>query len=139
MIRQESHFDPNAGSAAGALGLTQVIPPTAADIAAALDDDEFEIELLFRPERSIAYGAYYLGKQLDSFAQATWIALAAYNGGPGNAERWSGGNYGIDPDLFFERVGYSETREYLRRVLQNYAWYQFIYRDAPEPTLLNLS
>ena len=138
LIRQESHFDPNAGSSAGALGLTQVIPPTAGDIAAALADDEFEIELLFRPERSITYGAYYLGVQLVSFAEAPWIALAAYNGGPGNADRWSGGDYGIDPDLFFEHVGYSETREYLRRVLQNYAWYQFIYRDAAAPTLLSL-
>lgn len=138
LIRQESHFDPSAGSSAGALGLTQVIPPTAEDIAAALADDDFEIELLFRPERSISYGAYYLGVQLESFADAPWIALAAYNGGPGNAERWSGGDYGIDPDLFFERVGFSETREYLRRVLQNYAWYQFIYRDAASPTLLSL-
>ena len=138
LIRQESHFDPSAGSSAGALGLTQVIPPTAGDIAAALDDDEFEIELLFRPERSITYGAYYLGVQLERFAEAPWIALAAYNGGPRNADRWSGGDYGIDPDLFFERVGFSETREYLRRVLQNYAWYQFIYRDAAAPTLLSL-
>ena len=139
LIRQESHFDPGAGSSAGALGLTQVIPPTARDIAAALADDEFEIELLFRPQRSITYGAYYLRVQLESFGEAPWIALAAYNGGPGNAERWSGGDYGIDPDLFFERVGFGETREYLRRVLENYAWYQFIYRGASAPTLLSLS
>ena len=56
-----------------------------------------------------------LGAQLESFDEAVWIALAAYNGGPGNAERWSGGDYSIDPDLFFERVSFSETREYLRR------------------------
>ena len=138
VIRQESRFDPGAGSSAGALGLTQVIPPTADAIAGALGDDSFQIDLLFRPERSISYGAYYLGQQLAQFEGAAWIALAAYNGGPGNADRWSGGDYGIDPDLFFEQITFTETRSYVSLVLENYAWYQFIYRDAPAPTLLTV-
>ena len=120
------------------MGLTQVIPPTADAIAGALDDDSFQIDLLFRPERSISYGAYYLGQQLAQFEGAAWIALAAYNGGPGNADRWSGGDYGIDPDLFFEQITFTETRSYVSLVLENYAWYQFIYRDAPAPTLLTV-
>ena len=57
MIRQESLFTPQAGSIAGALGLTQVIPATGGDIAHWLDDSGFHTALLFRPERSIRYGA----------------------------------------------------------------------------------
>lgn len=139
LIRQESRFNPDAGSVAGALGLTQVIPPTAQDIARALADSTFEIDLLFRPALSIEYGAFYLGQQLRAFDGAAWLALAAYNGGPGNADRWSGGDTSIDPDLFFEQITFGETREYVRRVLENYAWYQFIYRGTATPTLLSAS
>jgi soluble lytic murein transglycosylase-like protein/TolA-binding protein len=131
LIRQESRFNPDAGSNAGALGLTQVIPPTAQAIATALSDEAFNIDLLFRPERSIAYGAYYLSEQLDNFGDAPWIALAAYNGGPGNADRWSNGDVEIDPDLFFDQITFTETRLYVELVLENLAWYQFVYRDQP--------
>jgi soluble lytic murein transglycosylase len=135
VIRQESRFNPDAGSIAGALGLTQVIPPTAGDISAALDDESFHVDLLFRPERSIQYGAYYLGAQLTLFDGAPSLALAAYNGGPGNVFRWSGDNTSIDPDLFYENITFSETRLYVQLVLENYAWYQFVYRATPMPTI----
>lgn len=136
LIRQESRFIPEAGSIAGALGLTQVIPSTGAEIARSLGDAEFETELLFRPERSIRYGAAYLAAQLTNFEQSVDIALAAYNGGPGNAARWSLGAAALDPDLFYEAVTFTETRSYLRLVQENYAWYQYLYRDAAAPTLL---
>lgn len=139
LIRQESRFNPAAGSIAGALGLTQVIPSTAAEIAAALADDGFDTALLRRPERSIRYGAFYLEKQLDNFSGAVWLALAAYNGGPGNANHWAGGDLAIDPDLFHERVRFAETRLYLRLVAENYAWYQYIYRGGAAPTLLSIA
>ena len=137
LIRQESLFNPAAGSSAGALGLTQVIPPTAEEIAAALLDYGFESPLLFRPERSIRYGAYYLGRQLASFNGAPWLALAAYNGGPGNALRWANDDLSIDPDLYYERITFAETRLYLRRVLEAYAWYRFIYSSTTGPTLVS--
>ncbi len=136
LIRQESLFNPQAGSVAGALGLTQVIPATGGDIARMLDDGGFQTTLLFRPERSIRYGAAYLGWQLTSFDGAAPIALAAYNGGPGSAARWSQGAAALDPDLFYEAVTFTETRAYLRLVLENYAWYQYVYRGASAPTLL---
>ena len=136
LIRQESLFNPQAGSVAGALGLTQVIPATGGDIARMLGDGGFETALLFRPERSIRYGAAYLGQQLTSFDGSAPIALAAYNGGPGSAARWSRGAAALDPDLFYEAVTFTETRAYLRLVLENYAWYQYVYRGASGPTLL---
>ena len=135
LIRQESRFNPDAGSPAGALGLTQVIGPTGIWIAERLGDGAFHTADLFRPHLSIRYGAFYLGVQLETFEQALGQALAAYNAGPGNAIRWSGDDPGIDPDLFFERVTFAETRLYLRTVLENYAWYRFLYANAPAPSL----
>ena len=135
LIRQESRFNPDAGSPAGALGLTQVIGPTGIWIAEQLDDGAFRTAGLFRPHLSIRYGAFYLGVQLETFEHALALALAAYNAGPGNAIRWSGGDPGIDPDLFFERVSFAETRLYLETVLENYAWYRFLYANALAPSL----
>ena len=136
VIRQESRFNPGAGSVAGALGLTQVIPTTGADIARTLGDPAFETALLFRPERSIRYGAAYLGAQLTNFDQTAGIALAAYNGGPGNAAAWSAGAAAFDPDLFYEQITFEETRSYVRLVLENYAWYQYIYRGGDAPSIV---
>ena len=135
LIRQESRFNPDAGSPVGALGLTQVIGPTGAWIAEQVGDDEFDTGDLFRPHVALGYGAFYLGVQLDAFEGSAPLSLAAYNAGPGNAARWSDNDAGIDPDLFFERVSFAETNLYLRTVLQNYAWYRFIYAGASSPTL----
>ena len=135
LIRQESRFNPDAGSVAGALGLTQVIPATGGDIAARLGEDPFIPSSLFRPEQSIRYGAFYLQQQLRAFDGALGVALAAYNGGPGNASRWAGGDPSIDPDLFYELITFTETRLYLRIVQENYAWYRFIYLEASQPSL----
>jgi len=87
---------------------------------------------------SIDFGAYYLGSQLHSFDDNPYFALAAYNGGPGNALGWSQGAAGSDTDLFVERVGFSETRTYLKLVLENYAVYRFLYAGADHPTLLTI-
>ncbi|MCH8902000.1 MAG: transglycosylase SLT domain-containing protein, partial [Chloroflexi bacterium] len=67
LVRQESFFDPLAGSTAGALGLTQVIAPTGEDIARDLAVADFELEDLYRPALSLHFGAHYLRQQLDSF------------------------------------------------------------------------
>jgi soluble lytic murein transglycosylase len=137
LVRQESRFNPDAGSPVGALGLTQVIGPTGGWIAEQLSDDNFNTADLFRPHVAIRYGAFYLSVQLDMFEGSAALALAAYNAGPGNSSRWSDGDPGIDPDLFFERVTFGETNLYLRTVLENYAWYRFIYGGAPAPTLVD--
>ncbi len=136
LMRQESRFNPDAGSGAGALGLTQVIEPTGEEIAGRLADPDFAPDRLFRPERAIRYGAFYFADQLDAFDGAPWMALAAYNGGPGNAFRWALGDTAIDPDLFYEQVTFTETRDYLRLVLENYAWYRYLYQGGNAPSLL---
>ncbi len=120
MVRVESFWDPEAGSGAGALGLTQVIPATGEAIARGLGREEFNAVDLFLPAVSLEFGAHYLGQQLDAF-EAPEVALAAYNAGPVNAGRWdSGGGAAAD---FLERVDFQETRSYVALVLEAAAHY----------------
>jgi soluble lytic murein transglycosylase len=134
MVRQESFFRPDAESPAGALGLTQVIPSTADEIADQLAEADFTYGDLFRPNVSLRFGAHYLGSQLELFTGDITAALAAYNGGPGNALRWRE-SASADPDVFLETIGLSETRAYVELVLEHYARYRYAYGLAEGPTL----
>jgi len=96
LIRAESNFDPNATSPAGAQGLTQLMPATAAGLGVTNPLD---------PAQAIEGGARYLRQQLDRFGGDASKALAAYNAGPGAVERFGG----VPP--------YEETQAYVRRVL----------------------
>jgi len=136
LIRQESLYDPQAISVAGALGLTQVIPTTAAEIAEKLARSDFTPPDLLEPSLNIEFGAFYLGDQLRLFDGDLHLALAAYNGGPGNALRWRDDPATTDPDFLTETIDLEETRSYLELVLANYAVYRFLYGGASHPTLL---
>lgn len=96
LVRQESGFDPGAGSSAGAQGLTQLMPGTAASLGVTDPLD---------PAQSLEGGAKYLRQQLDRFGGDYPKALAAYNAGPGAVERFGG----IPP--------YAETQHYVQTIL----------------------
>jgi soluble lytic murein transglycosylase len=134
MIRQESFFNPRAGSPAGALGLTQVIGPTGGAIAEELGESGFEVENLYRPSTSLQFGAHYLAQQLDGFDGDVYQALAAYNGGPGNAQRWGEASNG-DVDRFYEEIDFAETRLYIKLVGENLARNQQLYGGSDQPAL----
>jgi soluble lytic murein transglycosylase len=134
LVRQESAFDPDAGSTAGAMGLTQVIEPTGAAIAESLGVD-WDLSLLFEPETSLRFGAHYLAEQLERFDGNVVAALAAYNAGPGSAQRWLDEQRYPGADGYLHTVDFTETRAYLQRVLENYAWYRYLYTDAPLPAI----
>jgi soluble lytic murein transglycosylase len=134
LMRQESWFDPLAGSGAGATGLTQVIQPTGEEIAGDLGVGDFVNEDLLRPVVSVRFGAHYLEKQLAAFDGNLYYALAAYNAGPGAAERWREAA-GDDVDLFLEQVDIGEANLYVRLVMQNLAMYRYLYEGAARPSL----
>jgi len=127
LIRQESLFESLATSHAAAHGLMQVIPATGAQIAAELGwPPGYETSDLYRPYVSLRFGTYYLAQQRDRFEGRLDAALAGYNGGPGNAQRWLE-SAGDDPDLFLELIEFSETRSYLQRVKEHFAIYRVLY------------
>jgi soluble lytic murein transglycosylase len=129
LVRQESLFEPTAESYAGARGLGQVMPATGSGIATSLGVEDFGLEDLFRPSVSLRFGAYYLGAQLQRFDGQILIALAAYNGGPGNALRWLDAA-GEDTDFFVEVITAEQSRLYLQRVYEQYAVYERLYRPG---------
>jgi soluble lytic murein transglycosylase-like protein len=107
LIQQESGFDPNATSAAGAQGLTQLMPSTAAGLGVTNPYD---------PVQSIDGGAKYLREQLDRFGGDEQLALAAYNAGPGAVQKYGG----VPP--------YAETQNYVRAVQANAAKFRATVR-----------
>lgn len=125
LIRQESRFNPTATSYASAHGLTQVIPSTAWYIAGKLSTVNFSVESLYRPYRSIEYGAWYLADQMERFDGNPILALAAYNGGPGNSRRWQA--LSDDVDMLVASIHLGQTQEYVRHVMEQYVIYQALY------------
>ena len=103
LVKQESGFNPNAGSGAGARGLTQLMPSTAAGLG---------VSNVLDPAQSLNGGAKYLKQQLDTFGGDVTKALAAYNAGPGAVQRFGG----VPP--------YAETQNYVRIVQANAAAYR---------------
>ncbi len=127
VVRQESFWDAGAGSHAGALGLTQVIPETGAAIAHELNVTNFRPDDLFRPALSLEFGAHYLGGQIKRYGSAQ-VALSAYNAGPGNAARWTaaaGAN--ASPADYAETVDFDETQHYVIYIFEHYAAYLKAY------------
>jgi soluble lytic murein transglycosylase len=127
LLRQESLFNPGATSWVGARGLAQVMPATGQGIAQNLGVADFHETDLYRPAVSIRFGAFYLGYQQRAMNGSLQAALSAYNGGPGNAQRWAGGTSVPDPDMFTEVIDYEETRSYVRLVYGYYGAYQRLY------------
>jgi len=135
LIRQESAFEPDVVSPAGAIGLTQVIPPTGVLIAAALDESWHGPASLTRPETSLRYGAAYLSAQLETFDGNMFAALAAYNAGPTNAQRWLDAQVLEGPDGYVQTIDFEETRRYVTSVVEQYAWYRYLYGAVEAPAI----
>jgi soluble lytic murein transglycosylase len=126
VMRQESSFDPRAQSGALAMGLTQIIPSTARNIASRLGRDDFALRDLFKPSVSVEFGTWFVSQLLADYKGRIFPALAAYDAGGGNVARWLQ-RFGDDPDLLVEQIPFSETQTYLRIVYDNYWHYRSLY------------
>ena len=126
LVRQESLFESFARSGAAAQGLSQVIPDTGAWIAQRLAWPDFVNDDLYKPYVGLNFGAYYLSEQLRNFDGLVHAALAAYNGGPGNAARWLEAA-GADHDRFVDTIDFPETRLYIERIYEGFNAYRHLY------------
>jgi soluble lytic murein transglycosylase len=130
-IRQESAFEADAISRAGARGLMQIIPPTARAVARKLDlpTDHIEHRLLNDTSFNLRLGRSYLASLIDDYDGSYVLALAAYNAGPGRVKQWIRDNGDprdtkVDVVDWVELIPIEETRNYIQRVLENLQVYR---------------
>ncbi len=134
VIRQESRFDPDASSSANAHGLMQLIPATAERTAAKLGLKGTTVELLHNPDVNLRLGTRYLADLIREQNGSLPLALGTYNAGPKFMERLRQRVPTDDMEIFIEQIPYQETRDYVKKVLRNYAIYRKIYGGfAPAP------
>jgi soluble lytic murein transglycosylase len=107
------------------------MPDTGQAIADQLGQSSFSPDDLYRPLVSVRFGASYLAQRIADMGGSVQAALAAYNGGLSNAQRWAGGTSVADPDLFTEGVDFPETQGYIEAVYGFYATYRRLYRATP--------
>ncbi len=137
IIRQESSFDTRARSSAGALGLMQLLPSTAREVARHMGRRFSVGHLTSKPQVNIRLGAQYVGRLLDSHHGNFILALAAYNAGPGRVRSWlrtlgRPGPSTAERIDWIERIPYPETRNYVQRVLEALEVYRRLLGSEPE-------
>jgi soluble lytic murein transglycosylase len=125
LVRQESVFDADARSPAGARGLAQLLPRRRRSSPAG--STSFAPEWLAVPDLNLHLGAAHLARLLARYAPRVDAAIAAYNAGTRPVDRWLEQHDGADPDEFLEMIPYRETRAYVRSVLRNRALYAALY------------
>ena len=135
LIRSESFFQPRIVSGAGAVGLTQLMPATAADIAKKLKVADYS---LTDPEINIRFGAYYLAEMIRRSDNRIMPACFAYNAGISRVRGWQKKAQGLPDDLFLESLEYAETRDYGRKLLSAATVYGVLYySEEPEDIVLS--
>jgi soluble lytic murein transglycosylase len=131
LMREESALDPRALSPAGAIGLTQLMLPTAQELARQLKLGKVSKGALADASLNIRLGSRYLGELVRRFDGSIPLALAAYNAGGGAVSRWLETRRGLEVDEFVEEIPVEETRGYVKRVLRSYAAYWLLYGETP--------
>jgi soluble lytic murein transglycosylase len=127
LMREESALDPKALSWAGALGLCQLMPATAAGVAMQLKLKQPKQAQLLEPELNIQLGARYLSDLVIRLKGVKPFALASYNAGESAVARWRRENGDEDLAAWVELVPLQETRGYVKRVLRSYNTYKLLY------------
>jgi len=131
VARQESTFRATVVSRSGAVGVMQLMPATAnwmAEVEPAITREHSGH--LASPVHSIRLGAYYLMRMLNRSDDNVLYALASYNGGPGNVDKWRRQLGELPPDQFIAKTPFEETKGYMKKVLGNAAAYMSLYGES---------
>ncbi|WP_413584884.1 transglycosylase SLT domain-containing protein [Bdellovibrio sp. HCB274] len=141
LTRQESGFNMKAVSTSNALGLMQMIPPTAQDTAKRLGMKIEIPEDMFRPEINIPMGSFYVSQMLDQFSQNVPFALAAYNAGPYRLKKWINARPEVasamtepgsspEAEVWVDELPWNETSFYVKAILRNTLLYRMIGKES---------
>ena len=133
LIRQESRFIMDARSHVGASGQMQIMPATARWTAKKVGMADFKPEMISDRDVNLRLGASYLKLVLDDFGGSQALAAAAYNAGPNRPRRWRDGAV-LEPAAWAENIPFTETRDYVKKVLSNAVYYGALL-GAPPPSL----
>lgn len=133
ITRQESEFDPRAKSPSGALGMMQLLPGTAKETAKK-NDLGYSLNRLYEPDYNMTLGSMYLRRMIGSYDGSYVMAIAAYNAGPGNVRKWVQRFGTPENNLhtainWIETIPFSETRNYVQRVLENLQVYRALHNE----------
>jgi soluble lytic murein transglycosylase len=126
IMRQESGFDPHVLSYADARGLLQMIPPTTLRVTQALGLP-YDPGRLYEPAYNVQTASWYIGRMLAKFKGQVPIGAGSFNSGPRPVMRWLDQHGDRPIDEFVELVPYTQTRDYMKRVTENYARYRYLY------------
>ena len=141
MIREESRYNAEVVSPAGARGLMQVMVPTGKAIAKKIKFPDFKGEMLFNPKVNIQFGTWYMSDLMREFDNNCSLVSGAYNGGPNRIKGWlqkakpekvtnlspTSIISQIDIDEFVENIPIDETRRHIKKVMDSYSIYRYLY------------
>ena len=130
LMRQESRFVTSAKSDAGAAGLMQIMPSTARWVAAKLGLKNYRNALIHQLDTNLRLGTYYMKTVLSQSGNSPVMASAAYNAGPSRARQWRGEGP-LEGAIYIETIPYQETRDYVKKVLNNTVYYAQQFGDPP--------
>ncbi len=136
LVREESSFNKDIVSWAGAKGLSQLMPATA-DRVAKWVGLTVNSTTIFDPSTNLRIGSKYLGYLHGYFNGNPYLAVAAYNAGEGNVGKWLKSKGNLPTDMFVESIPFRETRHYVKRVLGTYQTYHLLYDYSPENTVFS--
>ena len=136
IARQESRYQSDAKSVSAARGMMQFIASTANEVATQLKLHDFNQDDLYSPDTAILFGSQYLANLFQQFPNQPDAVAAAYNGGAENMARWTARSQARDPDRYVAEIGFSQTKDYVFKVMTNLWNYQRLYNAQLEPQSL---
>ena len=132
LMRQESRFAVRANSSVGAAGLMQIMPETARWVARKIGMKNFRNALIGELATNLKLGTYYLKTVLSQLGDNPVLASAAYNAGPNRAQQWRG-DKPLEGAIYIETIPFDETRDYVKKVMSNTAYYAQLFGQPQIP------
>ncbi|HEU4836284.1 MAG TPA: transglycosylase SLT domain-containing protein [Pyrinomonadaceae bacterium] len=134
IARQESRFQAEAKSVAAARGMMQFIASTANEIAAQIKLSNFNQDDLYNADTAILFGSQYLANLFRQFPNQPQAVAGSYNGGADNLARWIARSRANEADRYVPEIGFTQTKDYVYKVMANYWTYQRLYDAQLQPT-----